>query len=68
MSDIRSFNHVFTFSTTAPRFDLVFILIDKPDEQLDGLLSDHIMNLHKMQRSKGQLQEAPSITSLTSAG
>ena len=51
------------------RFDLVFILIDKPDEQLDGLLSDHIMNLHKMRRgSSGRLQEAPSITSLSGGG
>lgn len=29
------------------RFDLVFILIDKPDEELDCKLSDHIMNLHR---------------------
>ncbi len=29
------------------RFDLVFILIDKPDEELDCRLSDHIMNLHR---------------------
>ena len=28
------------------RFDLVFILIDKPNEELDGFLSDHIMKLH----------------------
>lgn len=28
------------------RFDLVFILIDKPNAELDGLLSTHIMNLH----------------------
>ena len=29
------------------RFDLVFILIDKPNEELDCRLSDHIMNLHR---------------------
>ena len=29
------------------RFDLVFILIDKPDEEADCRLSDHIMNLHR---------------------
>ncbi|XVF07964.1 hypothetical protein REPUB_Repub06bG0184700 [Reevesia pubescens] len=28
------------------RFDLVFILLDKPDESLDKRLSEHIMSLH----------------------
>ncbi|KAK3887660.1 hypothetical protein Pcinc_008244 [Petrolisthes cinctipes] len=28
------------------RFDLVFILLDKPDEELDCLLSEHVMALH----------------------
>ncbi|KAJ3411838.1 DNA replication licensing factor mcm8 [Chytridiales sp. JEL 0842] len=28
------------------RFDLVFILLDKPDEEMDMFLSDHIMKLH----------------------
>jgi len=28
------------------RFDLVFILIDRPDETQDGLLSEHVMTLH----------------------
>ncbi|XP_074575784.1 putative DNA helicase MCM8 [Curcuma longa] len=28
------------------RFDLAFILLDKPDEQLDKRVSDHIMALH----------------------
>ncbi|KAI8840963.1 DNA replication licensing factor MCM8 [Chytriomyces cf. hyalinus JEL632] len=32
------------------RFDLVFILLDKPDEQLDKFLSDHIIKLHSGQR------------------
>ena len=31
------------------RFDLVFILLDKPDEQMDNLLSDHVMSLHSRQ-------------------
>lgn len=25
------------------RFDLVFILLDKPDEQRDQMISDHVM-------------------------
>ncbi|KAK1697565.1 hypothetical protein QYE76_014262 [Lolium multiflorum] len=32
------------------RFDLVFILLDKPDEFLDKRLSDHIMALHTNDR------------------
>eukprot|EP00842_Homolaphlyctis_polyrhiza_P001578 jgi/Hompol1/2420/HPOL_001811-RA len=28
------------------RFDLVFILLDRPDEEMDMFLSDHIMKLH----------------------
>jgi DNA helicase MCM8 len=36
------------------RFDLVFILLDKPDEQMDRFLSDHIMKI----RSKGKIEPA----------
>ncbi|ORY50759.1 MCM-domain-containing protein [Rhizoclosmatium globosum] len=36
------------------RFDLVFILLDKPDEQMDKFLSDHIMKLHSGQNSNGK--------------
>lgn len=28
------------------RFDLIFILLDKPDEALDQALSEHVMALH----------------------
>ncbi len=28
------------------RFDLVFILLDKPNEQMDKFLSEHIMKMH----------------------
>ena len=28
------------------RFDLVFILLDRPDEEMDCLLSEHVMSLH----------------------
>lgn len=37
------------------RFDLVFILIDKPDEEMDVRLSDHIMNLHRKTSSSANL-------------
>ncbi|XP_068473265.1 probable DNA helicase MCM8 isoform X2 [Phaseolus vulgaris] len=37
------------------RFDLIFILLDKPDELLDKQLSDHIMALHG---GNGQLSPA----------
>lgn len=32
------------------RFDLVFILLDKPDEQRDQMISDHVMALHSAQK------------------
>ncbi|GER28680.1 DNA replication licensing factor MCM8 [Striga asiatica] len=38
------------------RFDLVFILLDKPDELLDKRLSEHIMSLHA-----GNGQPSPSV-------
>ncbi|KAL3628551.1 DNA replication licensing factor mcm8 [Castilleja foliolosa] len=41
------------------RFDLVFILLDKPDELLDKKLSDHIMSLHT-----GNGQQSPSAKRL----
>lgn len=28
------------------RFDLLFILLDKPDEEFDKMISSHIMSLH----------------------
>merc|ERR1719450_1868235 len=33
-------------SALLSRFDLVFILLDKPDEEMDGFLSEHVMGLH----------------------
>ncbi|XP_042241405.1 DNA helicase MCM8-like [Homarus americanus] len=37
------------------RFDLVFILLDKPDEELDNLLSEHVMALHSNKAGRAQL-------------
>ncbi|XP_033102816.1 DNA helicase MCM8-like [Anneissia japonica] len=33
-------------SALLSRFDLVFILVDKPDEQMDSMLSEHVMAMH----------------------
>jgi DNA helicase MCM8 len=34
------------------RFDLIFILIDKPDEIKDQLLSEHVIHMHNGGRKK----------------
>ncbi|CAL0309852.1 unnamed protein product [Lupinus luteus] len=41
------------------RFDLIFILLDKPDELLDKRLSEHIMSLHA-----GYGQHSPALKKL----
>ena len=28
------------------RFDLIFVLLDRPNEEMDRLLSEHVMNMH----------------------
>lgn len=33
-------------SALLSRFDLVFILLDNPDEEMDSMLSEHVMALH----------------------
>ena len=33
-------------SALLSRFDLVFILLDKADEELDRMLSEHVMAIH----------------------
>jgi len=43
------------------RFDLVFILIDRPDETQDGLLSEHVMTLHSKDFTPNSAK-APSST------
>ena len=37
------------------RFDLIFILIDRPDEELDKMLSEHVMALHAGKRADAPL-------------
>ena len=39
------------------RFDIIFILIDKPDEEHDLFLSEHIMNRHSGNKSGGVATE-----------
>ncbi|XP_071080734.1 DNA helicase MCM8-like [Haliotis cracherodii] len=38
-------------SALLSRFDLVFILLDKPDEEMDNMLSEHVMALHAGKKS-----------------
>jgi DNA helicase MCM8 len=48
-------------SALLSRFDLVFILLDKPDEKRDLLLSEHVMKLHEgIERKKDPTQRAPT--------
>eukprot|EP01112_Ceratiomyxa_fruticulosa_P012920 TRINITY_DN3601_c0_g2_i1.p1 TRINITY_DN3601_c0_g2~~TRINITY_DN3601_c0_g2_i1.p1 ORF type:complete len:728 (+),score=149.30 TRINITY_DN3601_c0_g2_i1:149-2332(+) len=46
------------------RFDLIFILLDRPDEKRDQLLSEHVMSLHggrfKKEEPFSQLMDTPS--------
>lgn len=45
-------------SALLSRFDLVFILLDRPDEEMDLLLSEHVMSLHARE-GRGQRGVAP---------
>ncbi|XP_022744093.1 probable DNA helicase MCM8 isoform X2 [Durio zibethinus] len=45
------------------RFDLVFILLDKPDELLDKQLSEHIMSLHAGYGENSPAVKKPRIAS-----
>ena len=42
-------------SALLSRFDLVFILVDKPDKEMDAMLSDHVMALHAGRGKKHKL-------------
>ncbi|XP_028156203.1 DNA helicase MCM8 isoform X2 [Ostrinia furnacalis] len=39
-------------SALLSRFDLVFILLDQPDEKIDAMLSEHVLALHSGQKRK----------------
>ncbi|XP_074661306.1 DNA helicase MCM8-like [Tubulanus polymorphus] len=39
-------------SALLSRFDLVFIMLDRPDEQMDTMLSDHVMAMHSGKRKR----------------
>ena len=41
------------------RFDLIFLMLDQPDEEVDGLLSEHVMRLHG--RGSGK-ENIPALT------
>ena len=49
----RSFSPLFrwnltgTYAIRRSRFDVIFILLDKPDEDRDHMLSEHIMAIHR---------------------
>ncbi|KAL0485651.1 DNA helicase MCM [Acrasis kona] len=45
------------------RFDLIFILLDSPDELRDELLSNHVMSLHVKTQNKTQRKD-PSFTQM----
>ena len=36
------------------RFDLVFILLDRPDKEMDSLLSEHVMSQHSNKGGRSQ--------------
>lgn len=46
------------------RFDLVFILIDKPNEEMDQFLSEHIMKLHQNNTGPKPTDDCPTMMGL----
>lgn len=45
------------------RFDLVFILLDKPDEERDYLLSEHVISLHTKNPATASMIESKIMAS-----
>ena len=45
-------------SALLSRFDLVFILLDKPDEEMDAMLSEHVMALHAGRKRYAQWDDS----------
>ncbi|KAJ0182473.1 hypothetical protein K1T71_001842 [Dendrolimus kikuchii] len=43
-------------SALLSRFDLVFILLDQPDEKMDAMLSEHVLALHSGHKGKSSLR------------
>nr|XP_037867101.1 DNA helicase MCM8 isoform X2 [Bombyx mori] len=43
-------------SALLSRFDLVFILLDQPDEKMDAMLSEHVLALHAGHKTKKSAQ------------
>lgn len=51
--------------TLLSRFDLIYLILDKPDEQTDRRLAKHIVALH-FENAESAQEEALDITTLTS--
>ena len=43
------------------RFDLIFILLDKPNEDMDRYLSDHVMRLHSKNATDGKRRTSGTL-------
>ena len=52
-------------SALLSRFDLVFILLDSPDEEMDSMLSEHVMALHAQHSGSGSSRGTPSLRNNT---
>ncbi|CAK1540076.1 unnamed protein product [Leptosia nina] len=54
-------------SALLSRFDLVFILLDQPDEKTDALLSEHVLALHSGSKGKKKVGAGTSFMNTSSA-
>ncbi|XP_026331975.1 DNA helicase MCM8-like [Hyposmocoma kahamanoa] len=53
-------------SALLSRFDLVFILLDQPDEKIDAMLSEHVLALHSGQNSNNSKRSSLNVSIDTS--